>query len=592
MTRARPVVALVLAIAVPVVARSTGVTEPLELRLEGTWARTLPARPDRLSEVVVIGIDDAALERIPDPLVLWGPLLATAIREARDAGATAIGLDLLVAAGAEEFFARHGADALGRTWDAPLREAVFDGRVVLAATIARGRVVGPRPDLAVLVRDPHGIAFDVLATRGGVVTGFEAVPLPEQGDRGWSLALALATLHAGTVSFPPGPIELAWAGPPGTVEVIPFGSVLDGVDEAEAARLAGRVVLVGATHAHATDRLTTVHTLAGSTRMPAVEAHAHAVAALLTGRTLARTGPAGAAAWEATLALAATGGFFRGPLGLASAWALALTGVALGVAGGAYALDRWVPAVSPLLAVGVAFAAAFGLRFAGEERERRRVRSLFGRFVAEDVVAWALRQPTGVGPGGVERVATVLFCDIRGFTTLSERLGAADTMALVNAWLGRACPHVAAHGGIVDKYLGDGFVAVFGAPVPHADHAARGVAAACAIAAAVEDMRAWLAANLPGLPAFDVGIGLHTGPLVAGPMGYAGRLEYTTLGDATNVASRVEGLTKEAGCRVLATEATVAAAGAHRLAGRGWTLPVKGRAAPAAVCEILWERAQ
>lgn len=201
-------------------------------------------------------------------------------------------------------------------------------------------------------------------------------------------------------------------------------------------------------------------------------------------------------------------------------------------------------------------------------QEREEIRSAFGTYMDKEVVALILsgRFP----PEGVEVVASMLFCDVRGFTSYAERATAPEVIAALNELFSAMVPIVERYGGHVDKFLGDGLLAVFGTPEEHADHADRAVAAACEIVRAVH----------LGNTGLTVGAGVNTGPVVAGPIGGAGRLNFSVIGDAVNVAARVEAATRETGDDVLITDATrQALTRAVELDSRG-SLPLKGKAEP------------
>jgi adenylate cyclase len=178
--------------------------------------------------------------------------------------------------------------------------------------------------------------------------------------------------------------------------------------------------------------------------------------------------------------------------------------------------------------------------------ERERIREVFGTYVDRDVAEHILQ---GAALQGDEAEVTLMFVDVRSFTTLAERLRPIEVVATLNRLFERIVPLVHCHGGHVDKYVGDGLLAVFGAPRRYADHADRGLTAAREIADAVHDE---FGATL------SVGIGLNSGPVVAGNVGGAGRLEFSVIGDAVNIAARVESATRQTGDLVLLTGQTVA----------------------------------
>lgn len=172
--------------------------------------------------------------------------------------------------------------------------------------------------------------------------------------------------------------------------------------------------------------------------------------------------------------------------------------------------------------------------------ERERIRDAFGTYVDRDVAEHILREGISLAGEGVE--VTMMFVDIHRFTSFAERLSAADVVATLNRLFERIVPIIHEHEGHVDKYVGDGLLAVFGAPRRHSDHADRALAAALTIAAAVRDEFG---------EALSVGVGLNSGPVIAGNVGGGGRLEFSVIGDAVNVAARVESATRETGDAVL-----------------------------------------
>jgi adenylate cyclase len=213
--------------------------------------------------------------------------------------------------------------------------------------------------------------------------------------------------------------------------------------------------------------------------------------------------------------------------------------------------------------------------------ERDRVRDLLGKVVSPEIAAQLLQSDLQLG--GEEREVTVLFSDLRDFTALSERLPPAEVLALLNRYLDRMSAVVERHGGVIDKYIGDAIMALFGAPVAAPDAAARALAAARAMAAALDQLNAELAAE--GRPPLALGIGINTARVIAGNMGSRSRLNYTVIGDGVNLAARLEALTKDPayGTRILVSGATAAAAGATSGLRPLGPVTVKGRTEPVPV---------
>jgi adenylate cyclase len=186
--------------------------------------------------------------------------------------------------------------------------------------------------------------------------------------------------------------------------------------------------------------------------------------------------------------------------------------------------------------------------------QEKRVRQIFQKYVPADVVRRALEMPD-VKKLSAKQVVTVLFSDIRGFTSMSERMEPEQVVAFLNDYLQRMVAIVIEEGGIVDKFIGDAVMAVFGAPFPRPDDPVRAVRAASRM---LTDLEAFNRdqAGKPGGVNIRIGVGLHTGPVIAGNIGSDKKMEYTVIGDTVNIASRVESLTKELGVDVIVTQGT------------------------------------
>ncbi len=208
--------------------------------------------------------------------------------------------------------------------------------------------------------------------------------------------------------------------------------------------------------------------------------------------------------------------------------------------------------------------------------ERDRVRNLLGMVVSPEIATQLLQSDLQLG--GEEREVTILFCDLRDFTSFSEKMAPAEVLTLLNRYLDRMSGIIERHGGVIDKFIGDAIMALFGAPVAVADAPARAVAAARDMARALESLNAEL--RNEGKPALQFGIGINTAQVVAGNMGSKTRLNYTVIGDGVNLASRLEGLTKEPSYAtpIIVSEATLAGITPRPFARELGEVKVKGKA--------------
>ncbi len=214
----------------------------------------------------------------------------------------------------------------------------------------------------------------------------------------------------------------------------------------------------------------------------------------------------------------------------------------------------------PLLTLAVSAVAALAIHYLTAAFQRERTREIFARFVPEDVVGDLLKQAGGARLGGVERTVTVMFSDMRGFTSFSETLDPERVITILNRYLTAMVDDgIDPYGGTLVDYMGDGILAVFGAPLDYADHADRALAAARAKLVQLEHFNDWLHDELGFEKSFRMGIGLNTGVVTAGMVGSLKRMAYTTIGDTTNTAARIEAMTKTTPYMLLMSETTRAA---------------------------------
>lgn len=260
-----------------------------------------------------------------------------------------------------------------------------------------------------------------------------------------------------------------------------------------------------------------------------------------------------------------------------------------------YAFSRgwWLNAVMPALFTLVPNTIFVSLyRILVEEREKRRIRGAFQQYLSPEVIRRLLDNPALVNPRKVE--ITIIFSDIRGFTALSEKLDAQQLAALLNHYLTEMTRIVFQHRGTLDKYIGDALMAFWGAPFEEPGHAGRACRSALEMLARLDSLQGQWRAQ--GHPVFDIGVGIHTGVAAVGNMGSQLRYGYTAVGDSVNLSSRLEGLNKLYGTRILATESTVHKAAEHgerSLLFRELDLiRVKGKQEPVLIYELMGDRDQ
>ncbi|MCC6831131.1 MAG: adenylate/guanylate cyclase domain-containing protein [Thermoleophilia bacterium] len=558
-----------LAAALALLARSSGVLDRQE---RNTVDARFAVRGDQgpPADVVVVGIEDSttrALGRWPFPRDVQARII-TAVAAAKP---RVIGYDI---------------ELRDRTTDAA-DLAILDaidaaGPIVLATT---GVDQNGDADLFIdpaSLRDA-GIAagFAAFSDRGAPGAVVRSVPYELEGLA--SFAVALARVASGRPvprdGFGDGGAIIDYAGEAGTVRTIPAIDVLRG--DASAA-LRDRVVIIGATDARIND---VSRVPVGDLPMPGPEVNANAVATILAGVPL-RDAPG----WLDALVVVAfaAGGAL---LGLRrSSWFTLPAVIAAGVlyvvaAQAAFQAGTVLEVVYPLLALLLAGVGASAVNFVAIDRERHRVRAEFARFVpaavVDDVIASA---GTGRRLGGRRLYSTVMFADLREFTTRAEQLPPETVIEVLNRYLTGMSDAVLDHGGTLVSYMGDGIMAIFGAPIEQPDHADRAVDAAREmLRVRLPAFNAWCAGAGHGEP-FRMGIGLVSGPVMSGNVGSDRRMEYAAVGDTTNSASRLQGLTKDTPHMVLIADTTRAALTrvAADLVPVG-ALDMRGKAVPTAV---------
>lgn len=547
--------------------------------------------------IVIVAIDDASITRIGR----WPwdrKVHADLIRKLKDAGAAVIGYDVNFPEPQDEANDSALAQVIRDAGQVVLPielSLVFKPSVItydpqavvvsiseLAGAAAKTGHANPSPDtdgvvrrVPLQVRDPEGTSF---------VSAF-AFEIARLAQRAPALeSIPLDRLGRSLINFP-GPARQ-------TFKTVAAADVLqDGVD---AAVFKDKIVLVGSTAPDLHDEQITPTSF--GIPMPGVEIHASLLDTLLSRRWLRPVPP-----WSMSALLVALGllmGFLI-PM-IRARWSggiFLVLWLAILVASFLWFDRGWIiDIVWPTLVLGAGYAAVTLERRITAERERRELKAAFSRYVSASVVESILKDPSKLELGGERKEMTVLFSDIRGFTSISERLTPEHLVEVLNRYLNRMTEIVFAHEGVLDKYIGDAVMAFWNAPFDQPDHALRAVRTALAMRDVLDEMNASqsfgdFAPHSSGegrMPLeLRIGLGVNTGDMVVGNVGGKERFDYTVIGDNVNLASRLESLTKEYGAGILITEKTYKQVHQQVLARRLDKVAVKGKKEPVLIYEAV-----
>ncbi len=620
-------IALVAALIVVLPALDTLRGVSIDLLTAMRWRAFGNPYPPAASPTVVVALDEETFRTPPfegTPSVTWTREIGQVLTAIIDGGAKVVGFDIIFPTSIEQSAVPFGDETLGarvrgfdRDYLRALATGARAGKVVLSQVQHQDHPVLPSPGQRAAVGQGRNIrALNVHSDPDDVI---RRMPLSfsVDGEQVPSMAAELAARASGGTlpqhvdsSVVPNTIPLNFAG---GGDDIPTYSLADlracaekGDKEFFRRQFDGKVVLIG-TVLDVEDRKITSKRFATGTEgsraarctptspaaapkflrdsISGVYVHATAVNNLIRGDALIEFGRTftGLAAFAlAALATAAT-------LALGPAMAaLATLGIALAWAAGAtWTFHRAVvfPLVEPVLAAFLALGMTVGYRFVVADKGKRLLRQSFSLYLAPAVIEKLMASNKPPVLGGEMRNITVYFSDIASFSSFAEKIAPTELVAAMNEYLTAMTDIIEAHGGFVDKYIGDAIVAVFGAPLDDPDHAKNAVRAALQCCTRLSDLNQ-VAAAFRGHK-LQQRVGLNTGEALVGNIGSRRRFNYTVMGDMVNLASRLEGANKFFGTTIMASEATVAASGGAFEWRELDAIRVKGRAQAVEIFEPL-----
>jgi len=606
----------------------------------GTWAGWLE-KPENIyydlwhqlagvryqpQHVVIVALDGATLQEHPnEPLVCWTPHFARLIQVLRRVGACVIGLDYLFQISIESWLKTLDLPPNHHSlnFDGPFKEQLASGQIVMAGNRAidghnKRKIILPIQDyLSSLPRQEQDVGLiNFYNDADGAIRRYLPALADDYGqvsltfDKLLTMRAALqdpaaelerlrddSRLQDWSAETPKNPGSfpiIGFAGPPNTFPRLSMQRFLEpgAENDPKIKDLKDKIVIVASELEGFQDFQTTPYSLSlwlwQGDDMSGPEIHANIIETLVSGIFPQPLPGYLSSLYLLGVLLAGGALFYRLPPWRGLAAAVVIGALAASFAYLLFCRYWLLPTANVQLGVLLSYMGILGIKLTGEERERARIRKIFSRYVADEVVEKLLASGQLPDLGGEVFQVTVLFTDIRNFTTISESLGPRQVVEMLNTYLSQACEPILDQGGTVDKFIGDAVMAVFGAPVPYPDHARRALQAALDLAQMAREFRTWMRQRFGDreLPEFAIGIGLHTGEAIVGNIGSPKRLEFTSIGDTVNASSRLESLSKELGWTIVASRSTIEAAPGV-VTGRRETRVVKGRKEPLEVFEVL-----
>src|SRR3990172_5912662 len=560
---------------------------------------TIPAN----DKIVIIGTDEEALDKIKDPFIFWSPYFADIIKAVAGGGAKAMGLDFL-----QTIALKKMVD--GEDLDGIMAEALMGGRNVIMINLLRWdnsanglKALNPMPRYlyaadsdnigfsnltidndgcvrrqTLLLNDWEGNVYAYIGLK--IIAKYLNSDVEKKGDR----------ILVGDYTIPVNAYNemlINFAGPSGTFPIISFYKVWQlsrkGQTDFFKRNFKDKIVLIGPGNIYSQDFKPTPfyrsQYYSGTRQTLGIEIVANVINTILERRFIVSP-----ELWQTILVI-----LFLGVLTSFTSFKLSpIAGgiVAFAIAAGYTTFciflfnsyNLCLDMICSLDTIPLTYTAVFAYRYTIEDKEKRRIKRIFKHYVSEEVVEELLKYPGEIPLGGKRVEVTILFADIRGFTALSEKRDPRQVVSILNSYFALLANIILKNKGTLDKYIGDGLLAFFGAPIAREEHAEMAVNSAIEMIPMLDVLNKELMLDVP----LRIGIGIHSGEAVVGNIGSTRKMEYTIIGDTVNTASRVEDLTKELQANILITEETFSRLKARynitpekEITLRGKTQPIK-----------------
>ena len=532
-------------------------------------------KPD--DRVIVIGTDEEGLEKIKDPFIFWSPYFAEVIKAVSTGGAKVIGLDFLQTIALKK-------KVEGEDLDGIMANALSEAENVIMINLLKWdnnlngfKAINPLPRY-LYASDPENVGFSNLTIDNDGCVRRQSLLLGDaEGNIYAYIGLKAVAKYFDSVIERKGdyiivgdyaiPVNsynemlINFAGPSGTFTILPFYKIWQQAHSGNydffTKTFKDKIVLIGPGNIYSQDFQPTPfyrsRHYAGIRQTLGVEIMANVINTIMDKRFINLL-----KFWQTVLIILFIGvllsftSFKLSPvIGGITTFAIAFAYFYLCI----FLFSYYKLNLNPVYVIGVipiTYTAVFIYRYNIEDKEKRRVKKIFKHYVSEDVVEEILKHRDEIPLGGQRVQVSVLFADIRGFTSLSENRDPQEVVAILNSYFSMMVDIILKNKGTLDKYIGDGILAYYGAPIPREEHADLAVGSAVEMVSKLDVLNKGLLLDNP----LSIGVGIHSGDVVVGNIGSRRKMEYTIIGDTVNTASRVEGLTKELKASVLITDYT------------------------------------
>ncbi|HHT9130530.1 MAG TPA: CHASE2 domain-containing protein, partial [Candidatus Brocadiaceae bacterium] len=528
-------------------------------------------------KVIIIGTDEDALDKIKDPFIFWNPYFAGVIKAVAGGGAKVIGFDFLQTIALKK-------KVEGEDLDGIMTEALMEAQNVIMINLLRwdnksNGLIAINPLARYLyASDPDNVGFSNLTidndgcvrrqtlllndVEGNVYAyiGLKIVAkylhsaVERKGDHIWveNCAIPINPYNEMVINF---------AGPTGTFPIMSFYKVWYLANHGDVnffkKNFEDKIVLIGPGNIYSQDFKPTPFYrsgyYSGTRQTSGVEIVANVINTILERYFIASL-----KLWQTILIILFLGvlisftSFKLSPI----PGGIAAFAIAAGYVCFCFLLFNYynvqVDLIYPADVIPLTYTLVFAYRYTIEDKEKRRIKKIFKHYVSEEVIEELLEHPGEIPLGGNRVQATVLFADIRDFTSLSDNSDPQHIVSILNLYFTMMADIIVKNKGTLDKYIGDGILAYYGAPIVRTEHADLAVISALEMISKLDVLNKELALDKP----LRIGIGIHSGDAVVGNIGSKLKMEYTIIGDTVNTASRIEGLTKDFKANILITEET------------------------------------